>query len=226
MPEPEDSSEFGPAVGPDEAELPDESPDLDEIEPFEADTGEFEDINEFVSAEWRESTTARERVKDIIYRTATPMTAAGVADLAEVSEPTARTKLSSLADEGTVIAESSANGTVYQRDPDWYRLNRVRQLADKPPEAIESVLRRIEKEISGYKEEYEVESPEDVILEHESVGEEAWKDVSEWRTAIVDKQYIKTALQFRRLRSSDVNSFDPRTHSEDPDHEGRNVSRP
>lgn len=205
---PEETPDFGPPVGPDEAELPDESPNLDELDPFEAEPEEYDNISEFVSDEWRASTTARERVKDIIYRTASPMTAPEVAELAEVSPPTARTKLSNLADEGIVVAESSTNGTVYQRNPDWYRLKRIHGLADKPQATIESVLRRIEQEIEGYKETHGIDTPEDLILEDEELGDEAWQDVAEWRTALVDRQYIKAALQFRRLRAVEASNFD------------------
>lgn len=208
MPEPEETPEFGPPIGPDEAELPDEPPDLDELDPFEVDSAEYEDISEFVTADWIESTTARERVKDIINRTASPMSAPEVAEVAEVSPPTARTELSNLADEGVVLAESSTNGTVYQRDPDWYRLKRIQRLAGKPQAVVESVLRQIDQEIQDYRDTYDVDTPEDLILNDEELGDETWQDISEWRTALVDREYIRTALQFRQLRSVEVSDFD------------------
>lgn len=208
MPEPEETPEFGPPIGPDEAELPDEPPDLDELDPFEVDSAEYEDISEFVTEDWIESTTARERVKDIINRTASPMSAPEVAEVAEVSPPTARTELSNLADEGVVLAESSTNGTVYQRDPDWYRLKRIQRLAGKPQAVVESVLRQIDQEIQGYRDTYDVDTPEDLILDDEELGDETWQDISEWRTTLVDREYIRTALQFRQLRSVEVSDFD------------------
>lgn len=226
MPDSEEPRELGSAIGPDEAELPDDPPDLDELDPFETEADEFEDINEFVSAEWKESTTARGRVRDIIYRAVTPMTAPEVAELAEVSPPTARTELSDLAEEGVVLAESSQNGTVYRRDSDWYRLKRVHRLAGKPQPALESVLRRIEQEIREYKQTYGAESPEDLILEREEMGNEAWQDLSEWRTALVDRHYIRTALQFRRLQRAEASDFDLDPHIPDSDRDERDVVEP
>lgn len=203
MTDSEETTGFSPPVGPDEAELPEESPELAEIDPFETDPSEFDDINEFVTQEWRESTTARERVRDIIYRTSRPMTADEIADLAEVSSPTARSKLNDLSDEGTVLAESSQRGTVYQRDPDWYRLKRVQKLADKSHQTIESALQRLDREIRGYKSTYEAATPEDLIVESDELADDEWQDVSEWRTALVDRQYLKTALQLCQLRHAE-----------------------
>lgn len=217
MPEPEETPEFGPPIGPDEAELPDEPPDLDELDPFEVDSAEYEDISEFVTEDWIESTTARERVKDIINRTASPMSAPEVAEVAEVSPPTARTELSNLADEGVVLAESSTNGTVYQRDPDWYRLKRIQRLAGKPQAVVESVLRQIDQEIQGYRDTYDVDTPEDLILNGEELGDETWQNISKWRTALVDREYIRTALQFQQLRSVEVSDFDLSPSKEDHD---------
>lgn len=208
MPEPAETPEFDPPIGPDDAALPDEPPDLDELDPFEVDSAEYDDISEFVTEDWIESTTARQRVKDIINRTATPMSAPAVAEVAEVSPPTARTELSNLADEGVVLAESSTNGTIYQRDPDWYRLQRIQRLAGKPQAVVESVLRQIDQEIQGYKDTYDVESPEELILNMEDLGDGIWQDISEWRTALVDKEYLRTALQFRQLRSVEISDFD------------------
>lgn len=48
-----------PKPFPDENELPDEVPDLSDIDPFDEDPSEFEDINEFVEAEWSESNASR-----------------------------------------------------------------------------------------------------------------------------------------------------------------------
>lgn len=201
---PDETEEFGPPIGPDDAELPDEPPDLDELDPFEADPEEYDAVSEFISDEWKNSTTARERVRDVICRMTEPVTANEVADVADVSVPTARTKLGSLVDESYVKAESSKDGTVYQRDPDWYRMQRVCRLAEKSTATVESVLRRIENEVREYQEKYGTETPGDLIVNEADLGDEAWRDISEWRTALVDQQYIKTALQFQRLRNAEV----------------------
>lgn len=206
-----------PTTFPDEDELPDEAPDLSEIDPFGVDPSEYEDIDEFVGADWSESKTARQRVKDIIVRSTSPLSAADVADLAEVSEPTARDELNGLAEEGTVLAEPTDSGRVYQRDPDWYRIKRIRELAEKPRAELERTLRRLEAEIEDYRGEYAVDTPENLVLSEESLGSEAWEDISHWRTAAVDREYIRTALQYARLQRSEASrQGDERSDDDEP----------
>lgn len=201
-----DSAQF-----PDEDELPNEEPDLSEIDPFEEDPSEYEDINEFVEADWSESKTARQRVKDVIVRVTSPRSAAEIADLADVSKPTARGELNDLVEEGTVLAESTDNGRAYQRDPDWYRIKRVRELAEKPRSALETTLQQLEQEIETYKEEYEEDTPEELILSNGPLADDAWEDISHWRTAIVDKEYLRTALQYAKLQRSEDLLFDDKS---------------
>lgn len=167
-----------PNLIPTDDKLPDEEPDLSEIDPFDEDPSEYEDINEFVEADWSESTTARERVKDVIIRATSPQSATVVADLADVSPLTARDELNKLADEGTVLAESTDNGHVYQRDPDWYRIKRIRELSEKPQRALETTLRELEEKIEGYKDAHGVDDPEELILSDESLDDEEWEDIS------------------------------------------------
>lgn len=202
--ESDESEAFGAPVGPDDAELSDEPPDLDELDPFEGDPEAYDDLSEFVTDEWKASTTARERVRDVVCRTTEPTSASEVAELASVSDPTARDKLDSLVEENLVTADSGENGTVYQRDPDWYRVQRVRSLAEQPQKTIEAVLRRVDEEVEEYEETYGVDSPEDLLLDGDDLDDEAWRDVSEWRTALVDRQYVKTALQFQRIRRVEI----------------------
>ena len=200
-------TEENPPTGPDPEELPDETPDLDEIDPFEADPSEYEDLNEFVRADWSEETTARQRVKDVIVRATSPRSAAEVAKLADVSVPTARKKLNELADEGSVLAESTDNGRIYQRDPDWYRIKRIRELAQKPQSTLETTLRRLEQEIEGYKQKYGEDGPEELVLSDDSLDEESWEDLSHWRTASVDRKYLRSALLYADLQRSEEHLF-------------------
>lgn len=197
-----------PTPFPDAAELPDEEPDPSEIDPFEEDPAEYEDINEFVEAEWSESKTARQRVKDVVVRATSPLSAAEVAELADVSEPTARSELNELAEEGTVLAESTDNGRTYQRDPDWYRIRRIRELAEKSQSALETTLQRLEREIETYREEYGENTPEELILSDGSLTDDTWEDLSHWRTAVVDREYIRTALQYAKLQRSEEVLFE------------------
>lgn len=193
-----DSTQF-----PEEDELPDKEPDLSEINPFEEDPSDYKDINEFVEADWSESKTARQRVKDVISRTTSPRSAGEIAGLADVSKPTARSKLNDLAEEGTVLAESTNNGRVYQRDPDWYRIKRVRELAEKSRSALETTLQQLEQEMKRYKEKHGEDTPEELILSNDPLDDDAWEDISHWRTALVDKEYLRTALQYTKLQRSE-----------------------
>lgn len=202
-PSPEDSGECDPPMGPDEAELPDEIPDPDELDPFEVEVDAYEDINDFVDAEWAESTTARHRVRKVILRIREPVTVTAVAEFANVSEPTARQELNQLVEAGEVRVENGQNGKVYQRDPARRRLRRLQQYSQQPKATLESALRQLRREIEEYKQAYEVDTPEDLILSRGSLDDETWADISHWRTAAVDLEYVRTALQLRRLRSAE-----------------------
>jgi hypothetical protein len=194
-------------MGPDPEELPEEVPDLEEIDPFEAEPSEYEDLDEFVRADWSEGTTARHRVREVIVRATSPQSAADVAELADVSEPTSRKKLNELAEEGTVFAEATDNGRVYQRDPDWYRIKRIRELAQQPQATLEPTLRRLEQEIEGYKDKYDANSPEELLLSDDPLDEETWEDISHWRTASVDRKYLRSALLYADLQRSEEQLF-------------------
>lgn len=200
-PNPPNTAENGnPPAGPDPNELPDKPPDLDKLDVFEEDPSEYEDLNEFVKAEWAETKTGRQRVKDIISRASSPLSVAKVAELAEVSKPTARNKLKDLVEEGVVLAEDTENGCIYRRDPDWYRIKRIRELSQTNRAHLEEILRQLETEVDYYKETYEEDTPEDLILSDGTLSEETWEDISQWRTAIVDIGYLRTALQYCRLK--------------------------
>jgi len=57
------------------------------------------DINERMVDEWVESTTARERIKEILEETTTYSKVSAIADRARVSEPTTRKYLNELVEE-------------------------------------------------------------------------------------------------------------------------------
>lgn len=205
----EENGEFDPPTGPDETDLPEDTPDPEEIDPFEEDPAEFDDINDFVTAEWAASTKARQRVRDVIRRATDPVSVARVADLADVSKPTARDVLNDLSGEGIVLEERRSNGTVYQRHPEWHRYRRLQRYLEISNETLEAALRKLEQEIESYREAYEVESPEELVLAPGPVDDDTWADISEWRTALIDAEYLRTALQLDRLRRVE----DATTHS-------------
>ena len=73
---------------PTEDDLPDGPVTVDDIEPFTVDDDDFEDINDFAAAEWKNETTANERIRTVINRTTTPKSASDISDRAIVSETT------------------------------------------------------------------------------------------------------------------------------------------
>lgn len=80
------------------------------------------DENEAVAEareDWKSSTTALERVQQVVEQTTTPKTAKEVADEALVSEPTARKHLKSLVEIGKAAAteEQMRRGTLETKIP-------------------------------------------------------------------------------------------------------------
>jgi len=66
------------------------------------------DINERMVDEWVESTTARERIKEILEETTTYSKVSAIADRARVSEPTTRKYLNELVEEGSAPPNRTA----------------------------------------------------------------------------------------------------------------------
>ena len=108
----------GPDDFPTEEELPDEPVTVDDIDPFTVDDDDFEDINDFAAAEWKNETTANERIRTVINRTTIPKSARDIADTALVSETNTRATLNKLSEEGIVRTHQTDSGKLYDRDPE------------------------------------------------------------------------------------------------------------
>lgn len=190
--------ERSPEEFPDDEELPEEPSDVHDIDPFENDPAAFEDINRFAESEWKESTTARDRVRAVIKRTEVPQSANDIAETAQVSETTARNTLNNLAEEGVVHAEKTANGRIYQRDPDWYLMQRVQRLSES--DQLISRIQHLQEELNQYREQYGTDSPEELVVSDGVLSEEELAAVSEWRTAKRDLSFLRAAYRFREAR--------------------------
>lgn len=193
-------TDTGPEEYPGEDELPDESVTVDDVSPFEKDPSEYNDINEFAKAELESDSTARERVREVIKRMAHPKSASQIAELAEVSETTARTELNRLAEEEVVMFEDTSNGRVYQRDPDWYLMKHVQRLAKA--DDLELRIQSLKREIKEYQEKYETDTPAEVTVGDGVLTDEEFSDVSHWRTAERDLKYLQAAYRFREAKLS------------------------
>lgn len=118
MPEDPPDTFDSPDEFPNEDELPDEPLTADDITPFEVDDSDFEDVNEFAAAEWKQDTTADERIRTVIERTTIAKSVSEIADNAVVSETNARNTLNKLVEDGTVRSHQTDTGKVYERNPD------------------------------------------------------------------------------------------------------------
>lgn len=201
---PNDSSrpkgEDGPDVFPDSEDVPEEPTEINEIDPFEQDPASFEDINRFAESEWEESTTARDRVRAVIKRTEVPQSASDIAKIAHVSETTARNTLNNLAEEGIVHVDKTTNGRFYQRDPDWYLMQRVQRLAES--DQLISRIQQLQQELNEYQEQYGTDSPEELVVSDGVLSDEELAAVSEWRTAKRDLSFLRAAYRFREARQA------------------------
>jgi hypothetical protein len=199
MTDEESTPKPGAAEFPTEEDLPDEPLTADDIDPFTVDSEGFEDINEFATAEWKESTTANERIRAVIKRTTMPKSAADIADAAAVSETKARDTLNDLATEGTVRTEETASRKLYERDPDWHLLRQVHRLARS--ETLVDQIQRVKKELATYAETYGADSPEEVLVSDRELSEDELTDISHWRTAKREFSYLRTAYRLQEAKA-------------------------
>jgi len=200
MADKDDSGVDGPDEFPDAETLPDISvDDLDDFDAFETDPDTFDDLDEFATAEWKASTTARERVRAVAKRTTKPKRAREIADRAAVSVTTARNTLNELVEEGPVQSEQTSNGQVYSQDSDWHLMGQIEALsrADSLVDRIQS----LQDELADYRKRYAAESPAEALVESD-LSDTELEDISHWRTARRDLAVLRAAYRFRQARRS------------------------
>ena len=170
---------------------------LDEDRAPDGDEALFE-----AQEDWKRSTTALERVRQVVEQTTDPRTASEFAEEALVSEPTARKHLRSLVEVGTATATEMAGATRYARNEDTLLYRRIRELATEysRDELIERV-QRMKRRIGAFEEEYDAASPEDLATSLEGdVPAEAWEAVSEWQTTERNLHIAQAAINYGRAR--------------------------
>jgi hypothetical protein len=188
----------GPSEYPTGDELPDKELSPDDIAPFETDTNRARDINELATAEWKESTTADERIRAVLKRTVSPKSAREIADAAAVSETKARTTLNSLAEEGIAHIDRTDAGARYQRDPDRYLIEQIHQVSqtDNLIERIQAVKR----ELADYREQYDTDTPEELLVSDRTLTDKELSDISHWRTTVRDLEYLRAAYRIQQAK--------------------------
>jgi len=165
------------------------------------------DINERVVDEWMESTTARERIKEILEETTTYSKVSTIADRARVSEPTTRKYLNELVEEGIGTTEQDGRTTLYKRNQGRLVDRRIEELRTtcSHQELVEAI-QEMKESIAEFRETYDVESPEDLVIELEP-GDEGWSDVGQWQSTRHNLAIAKAAIQVdeaHRLAEADV----------------------
>jgi len=165
------------------------------------------DINERVVDEWTSSTTARERVKEILEETTTYSKVSTIADRARVSEPTTRKYLNELVEEGSVPPNRTAVLHYIKRNQGRLVDRRIEELRTtcSHQELVEGI-QDMKESIAEFRETYGVESPEDLVIELEP-GDEGWSDVGQWQSTRRNLAIAKAAIQVdeaHRLAEAEV----------------------
>ncbi len=165
--------------------MPDES---DRTEPWEGD------VNEAVVEEWKEDTTAFDRVTTVVDTTTEPAFAREIAERAAVAEPTARRHLKSLAEVGRVTAVSADGGTGYKRSPSTVAMRRISGLhAHYSKTELQEAIADLREKLAGLREEHGVGDANDLATELE-LGDDAWTDVARMRELEENLDVAKAAL--------------------------------
>lgn len=153
------------------------------------------DINDRVVEEWTGSTTARERVREVLRETTEYSKVSRIADRARVSEPTTRKYLEELVEDGVGVTEQDGRATLYKRNEGRLVDRRIEELRTTHThrELVEGV-REMKESIQEFRETYDVESPEDLAIELEP-GDEGWGDVGRWQSTRRNLAIAKAALQ-------------------------------
>ncbi|MFD1571418.1 DUF7342 family protein [Halorubrum laminariae] len=194
---PQDESD-GPDTYPTGDELPDGELSPDNISPFATETSGISDINELATAEWKGSTTADERIRAVLKRTVSPKTAREIADTAAVSETKARTALKSLAEEGLACIERTESGATYQRDPDRYLIEQIHRLSMS--DDLVDRIQAVKGEIADYRERYDTDSPEELLVSDRTLTADELSDISHWRAAVRDLEYLRAAYRIQQAK--------------------------
>lgn len=152
------------------------------------------DVNDAVIEEWKEDTTAFDRITAVIDATAEPAFAREIANRAAVAEPTARRHLKSLAEVGRVAAVSADGGTKYKRSPSTLAMRRISGLhATYSKAELQDAIADLREKLTALRDEYGVSDADDLATELE-LGDDGWTDVSRWRDLEENLDIAKAAL--------------------------------
>ena len=166
---------------------------------------EFSDVNEAAGDDWEAETTPFERVREVISRTYTPLSADTVAEEARTSPKTARKHLNALTDEGFVVTTTGeTRGTYYRRSPESLVVEQAADiLSHVPTDELRERISEMHERISDFQVEYGVESPEELVVARTNRAlSEATSDqedldadaIREWQTTRRNLAFANAAL--------------------------------
>ena len=155
-----------------------------------------------MSETWVEHTSAFDRVKSVALTLSTPRTASWIADEAHVSENTARSHLSRLAELGVLATTTTDRGTGYSPDAIYTRSQDIRELIQQNTEdQLAARAVELQEELATYSTTYDVESPAALrtsIATASLPAEEArerLEAVSDWEYARYRLSIVRDALE-------------------------------
>ena len=155
------------------------------------------DVNDIVVEEWIEETTPFERVYEIVRRTYDPESATEIADRARVSATTARKHLRTLVDAGEVTTSQDGQTTRYRRSETAIVTEHAQSLlAEQSPTEIASGIAEMKAKIQEWREEYDVDSPEEFAreLDVNDADSDHGASLTEWQTTRRNLALAQAAL--------------------------------
>lgn len=152
------------------------------------------DVNDAVVEEWKDETTAFERVRDVLQSTTTPQYAGEIAERARVSEPSARTHLNALLDAGLAEAQRVDRGTRFKRSRETLAMQRIRELhSELSRQELTEGIHELKERIRDYEDRFDVSDPDALALEL-GANDEEWGVIPEWRSAVENLKLAQAAL--------------------------------
>lgn len=148
---------------------------------------------------WGDRLTAAERVRAVAETVSEPRTANWIAEEAGVAHGTATKYLEQLVEDGRLLTETAGERTSYRPDPVGQYLVEMRDLYEQhEPDELAHRLEEMNADIRGWKQEYGVESPNELrasIGDADETGGERRRIAREWERLAYRRRVVEDALR-------------------------------
>lgn len=159
------------------------------------------DVNDAVIEDWKEETTAFDRLTTVLDTTSEPATVSELAERARISEPTVRKYIKSLCDVGRAARIETKAGSKFKRSPQTLALRRISTLHAHHTKAdLRDGLKDLREKIQDLRETHGADDPDDLARRLEA-GSDGWTDVARWKDLEENLDILKAAL--------DLYDYDP-----------------